>query len=286
MTAPAEALPLPALVLHAERIASSLYAGVHGRRRTGSGEDFWQFRPYHPGEPATAIDWRQSARSPMENTFWVRERERENAQSLMLWCDPSASMEWRSSNALPTKEERARLCTLALAAAALRGGERVGLLTGPETGRAFAGRQVLPRLAEALLHPRENEPDLPPVALIPTRADLVVVSDFLWEEDRIDAFLRDCSRHPVRTHLLCILDPEERSLHQAGRIRFEGLEGGVLTLSAMESLDQAYDQAMTAHLDALTRSAASLHVDCILHNTSHDPLPALLALHMAMGAGR
>lgn len=90
----------------------------------------------------------------------------------------------------------------------------------------------------------------------------------------------------MRTHLLCILDPAERELKRSGRIRFEGLEGGVLTLPAMESLGSAYEQAMNAHLAALKQSAASLHADCIMHDTSQNPLPALLALHMALGGGR
>ncbi|GAD25453.1 hypothetical protein NBRC3257_0452 [Gluconobacter thailandicus NBRC 3257] len=286
MTAPAERLALPALLLHAEKIAASLQVGTHGRRRAGSGEDFWQFRPYHAGEPATSIDWRQSARSPIENTFWVRERERENAQSLLIWCDPSPSMDWRSAATLPTKRERAQLCTLALAGAALRGGERAGLLTGPEAGRAFAGRQILGRLGEALLHSSPTEPDLPPLAGLPPQTDLVLISDFLWEEERIEALLKQCANRPVRTHLLCILDPGERTLNQTGRIRFSGLEGGVLTLPAVESLGAAYEQAMSAHLDALRKSATHLHVDCVMHDTSQDPLPALLALHLAMGGGR
>ena len=285
-SAQAESLPLPALVLEAEKIAASLQSGVHGRRRSGPGEDFWQFRPYHAGEPATSIDWRQSARSPVEDTFWVREREHENAQSLMLWCDPSPSMQWRSSDTLPTKTERAQLCTLALASASLRGGERAGLLTGIEAGRALAGRQVLPRLAASLLRQDADEPEFPRMSLVPPRSDLVVISDFLWDEDRIDTFLKTCASRPVRTHLLCILDPAERELKRTGRIRFEGLEGGVLTLPAMESLGPAYEQAMNAHLAALKQSAASLHADCIVHDTSQNPLPALLALHMALGGGR
>ena len=38
-------------------------AGAHGLRRPGPGEEFWQYRPAQPGEPARAIDWRRSARS-------------------------------------------------------------------------------------------------------------------------------------------------------------------------------------------------------------------------------
>ncbi|MEO9527065.1 MAG: DUF58 domain-containing protein, partial [Roseibium sp.] len=53
---------LPALLVEASHVASSIIAGWHGRRRAGPGESFWQFRPFNMGEPAKRIDWRRSAR--------------------------------------------------------------------------------------------------------------------------------------------------------------------------------------------------------------------------------
>ena len=50
---------LPELLVAARRVAASVMFGVHGRRRTGSGETFWQFRPYGMGEPVKLIDWRR-----------------------------------------------------------------------------------------------------------------------------------------------------------------------------------------------------------------------------------
>ncbi len=54
---------LPDLLIEARRVAHTILAGWHGRRRAGPGETFWQFRPYVSGEPANGIDWRRSARS-------------------------------------------------------------------------------------------------------------------------------------------------------------------------------------------------------------------------------
>ncbi len=65
--------------------------GVHGRRRAGPGENFWQFRPFASGEPANRIDWRRSARGAQA---FVREREWEAAQTLWLWFDRSADHEF------------------------------------------------------------------------------------------------------------------------------------------------------------------------------------------------
>jgi len=52
----------PALQAEAERVAAVVAQGVHGRRRPGQGETFWQYRNYQPSDSANQIDWRRSAR--------------------------------------------------------------------------------------------------------------------------------------------------------------------------------------------------------------------------------
>ena len=84
---------LPPLLVAAERVAATVAQGVHGRRRVGQGDSFWQFRPYAAGDSAARVDWRQTAKS--ERTY-IRENEWEAAQSVWLWPDRSASMAWRS----------------------------------------------------------------------------------------------------------------------------------------------------------------------------------------------
>ncbi len=39
---------MPDLVVAARRIALSMAHGLHGRRRAGPGEDFWQYRRFFP----------------------------------------------------------------------------------------------------------------------------------------------------------------------------------------------------------------------------------------------
>ena len=90
---------LPPLLVAADRVASTVSQGVHGRRRVGQGETFWQFRRYEPGDSTLRIDWRQSAKS---QRVYIRQTEWEAAQSVWLWRDASASMRYRSSKATPT----------------------------------------------------------------------------------------------------------------------------------------------------------------------------------------
>jgi len=91
---------LPPLLVAAERVATTVAQGVHGRRRVGQGDSFWQFRRYEPGDAAQRIDWRESAKS---QRLYVRETEWEAAQSVWLWRDASPSIDYASTRGLPTK---------------------------------------------------------------------------------------------------------------------------------------------------------------------------------------
>ena len=57
---------MPRLILEARRVAATVIHGLHGRRRAGAGENFWQFRcdfhRYRARSASTLIDWPRSAR--------------------------------------------------------------------------------------------------------------------------------------------------------------------------------------------------------------------------------
>ena len=108
---------LPPLLVAAERVAATVAQGVHGRRRVGQGDSFWQFRRFVQGDPIARVDWRQSAKSgrPVPDGWFIRETEWEAAQTVCLWRDASSSMRWRSAGATVEKRERAGLLLLALA---------------------------------------------------------------------------------------------------------------------------------------------------------------------------
>ena len=84
---------LPRLVLDARRIAAGMIHGLHGRRRAGPGESFWQYRRFVSGEAAARVDWRRSAR---DDHLYVREQEWEAAHTVWLWPDRSPSMAFQS----------------------------------------------------------------------------------------------------------------------------------------------------------------------------------------------
>lgn len=276
--AEAVAARLPALVVEADRVASTVMQGVHGRRRAGHGDAFWQFRPYTAGDAASRVDWRQSARS---DRLYVRETEWEAAQTVLLWRDPTASMEWRSDKRLHPKSQRADLLLLALASLLLRGGERVRLLPGQ--GRAFMGRAALPALAAALLRPRVGAPEAD--ATLPRHARLVMFSDFLQPLPQVQATLSSFAARPLRGQMVQVLDPAEETLPYHGRVVFEGLEGEApLVVPRVENVRGLYAERLAAHRAALAAMARAADWGFLTHRTDHPPQAALLALWQAMGS--
>jgi uncharacterized protein (DUF58 family) len=268
---------LPPLLVAAQRIAATVLPGVHGRRRSGQGDTFWQFRRYEPGDTARAIDWRQSAKA---DPLFVREMEWAAAESVWLWCDGSASMRYRSGDA-PEKIERAGLLTLALAALLLRGGERVALLG--HGLRPSNARSTLQRLALALARPEAQAPSLPPHEPLPRHARLVLVSDFLSPPADLAASLRLYSGRGVRGHLLQVLDPSEELLPFTGRVRFEGPEAeGDMLVARVDGVREAYQARFRAHEAQLTDLARALGWTKATTRTDHSPQPALLALYLQL----
>src|SRR6202521_1751498 len=137
---------MPRLVLEARRAAASVFHGLHGRRRAGPGENFWQYRRFVDGEPANRVDWRRSAR---DDHLYVREREWEAAHTVWVWPDRSASMLFASHLVREPKLDRALVLAFALGELLVRGGERIGI---PEVMRPTASRAVITRMAQALIH--------------------------------------------------------------------------------------------------------------------------------------
>lgn len=276
---------LPQLMVAAEHVAATVAQGVHGRRRVGQGDSFWQFRQYQPGDALSRIDWRQTAK---RQHVFIRETEWEAAQSIWLWLDRSSSMRYRSDPNLPEKYERAAILTLALSSLLVRGGERIAMLGSgepPSTGRA-----VLERFAADITRDVRREDDAegasdPPLGSVPRHGRVVMVSDFLMPPDTLLASLRGFATMGVHGHLLQIYDPAEQALPFRGRVRFEGLEGeGAAMIRRVEAIREEYVALMHEHRKAIEDIARNLGWTLTAHDTQQPPQTALLTLYEALAA--
>ncbi|MCW5744988.1 MAG: DUF58 domain-containing protein [Alphaproteobacteria bacterium] len=270
---------LPPLLMAAQRVASTVMQGVHGRRRVGQGDAFWQFRQYRPGDAINRIDWRQTAKS---RAVYVRETEWEAAASVWLWRDGSPSMDFASGRGLPKKRERAEVLLLALATLLVDAGERVGLLGGdrPTSGRG-APRRLFDALVENTLLGAADS--VPPRLPLPAHGHVVLIGDLLDPLETIEAAVRHYAAHGVHGHLLQVLDPAEEELPYDGHVKFSGLEReGDHTIRKVEAVRDAYHARLIAQKEGLARITQSVGWTWRPHRTDRPPETALLSLYMAM----
>ncbi len=220
-------------------------AGEHLRRAAGAGSEFWQYRPLQPGEAATRIDWRRSARSDL---LYERQREAARPARLWVWADGSGSMDYASAPGLPTKRDHARLLVLALALAARAGSEQVGVAGAAPAAGAEALAGQLAALAEG---------PWPRVAALRAGDTLLAAGDWLGAEPGSQA--RSLVTRGVRGLLLHIFDPAEAGFPLSGAVRIEPGEPGapVVELGEAGAVREAYLAAWQAHRAAVARAGAA-----------------------------
>ncbi|CCD99296.1 conserved hypothetical protein [Bradyrhizobium sp. STM 3809] len=272
---------LPRLVLEARQIAANVIHGLHGRRRAGSGESFWQYRRFVSGEPSQRVDWRRSAR---DDHLYVREQEWEAAHTVWIWPDRSPSMAFASKGARDSKLERALIVTFALAELLVAGGERVGI---PGLVNPTASRNIIDRIAQAMLHDEASRPSLPPSFVPAALAEIVVLSDFWSPISEISTVLAGLSASGAHGTMVQVVDPAEETFPYSGRVEFVEPEGGdVITAGRAESWAQDYVARVALHRDQIRAETGKLDWLFTTHTTSRSAAELLLFLHAGMTTGK
>lgn len=279
----AEALAgaLPPLMASAEQLAATVMLGEHGRRRSGRGDEFWQYRPAAPGDAARLVDWRRSGRS---DQHFIREKEWQAAQSVLIWVDPGPSMTFTGAATRPTKGERARVLAMAAAVLLIRGGERVGL-SGLDTPPR-SGQQQMLRLAAALAGASGEDYPAPEVRGIPAHSRALFASDFMGDIAAAEAALTAAADRGVRGALLQVLDRVEEDFPFDGRTIFTSMTGGLRheTLKAGD-LRSRYLDRLAERKDRLAAVAQATGWLYLCHHTSDPAQAALLWLYHALERG-
>src|SRR5437016_1607287 len=265
------AASLPRLVLEARRIAANVVHGLHGRRRAGAGENFWQYRRFVSGEPAARVDWRRSAR---DDHLYVREQEWEASHTVWIWPDRSPSMAFASRDARDSKLERTLIVAFALAELLVAGGERVGI---PGLMNPTASRSVIDKMAQAMLHDDAVRASLPPSFVPSALAEIVVLSDFWSPIAEIKTILAGLSASGAHGTLVQVVDPGEESLPYSGRVEVVDPEGfGVITAGRAESWASDYVARVALHRDEIRSETNRLNWLFSTHTTSRSAAELLL----------
>ena len=276
--AEALAASYPALLAEAERVAAVVSQGVHGRRRPGQGETFWQYRPYNVSDTIRQVDWRRSARG---NNLYVRDNEWEAANTVYFWRDGQAGMDWTSDRGRNTKQTRASVLGMALAILLMQAGERCAVIG--ESERARSGKIGLERVTRTLAMSDGNPEQLD--AELPRHARIIILSDFLEGSDVWRARLARLAARPAHGILVHLVDPAEREFPYKGRMRLS-LPGQTslppLLVGRAEKAKEAYQNKFAAHCDTLARTARRLNWPLITHQTDQNPNLALTSIYQVL----
>jgi uncharacterized protein (DUF58 family) len=218
-------------------LVEGLMAGRYRSVFRGQGVDLAEIREYIPGDDVRAIDWNVTARfgHPFVRTY-MEERD----TTVYFVIDRSASAGFGS---LVPREETVLEATAALAFAALRNNDRVGLVLFTDRVERFIparkGRRHLIALLNVLIDhvPVSPRTDIPGVLAalghrLTRRATLVVISDLFGSpgsgpggHSPLLAPLRHLRlRHDVAA--IRVTDAREHALPDVGLILLEDIETG------------------------------------------------------------
>lgn len=245
------------------RASEAIHLGSAGRKRAGTGEDFWEYRRYHQEDDVARIDWRRSARG---DTLFVRETELETARSFYIYADPHAGFDWSGEASRSTKADRARLIMMAMANLLSREGERVGVL-GSGEGAAF-GKRALERLYTQIDTPERN------LLIAPRHSGTVIIaSDFYDTVDTWQTRLSPIAAKCRAGILLAVSDPIELDFPFRGRTRFTRTGTSFQRiLGRAETLQKDYAAKLAQNRAGMAAFAANLGWRFIKHSTGDTAL--------------
>lgn len=273
---------MPALIASARQLAATLAIGVHGRRRVGMGEEFWQYRQADVGDNPRDIDWRRSAQG---DQYFIRQTEWQTAQAVYLWADDSASMQFRAGNPAQSKSDRAKLLALATAILLAKSGERFTHLDDPR--RPQSGEAQINHLSQHIMHqPSQTDFGLPIAGSLAAGSRAVLLSDFLGDWDEIVKAISRIADQDVQGSMVQILDPDELAFPFKGRTIFQSM-GKTLSFEARRanSLRNDYLERLAERQNELQSLARATGWRFTQHQTNASAQSALMWIYTTLDDG-
>jgi len=234
MLTPAELQQIRRLHLQLNRRVDSPFAGEYRSAFRGQGMEFEEVRPYVAGDDVRHIDWNVTART---GDPYVKVFREERELTLMLVLDRSGSLRTGSGGQDGRTDKGLQVARLAgaLAWAAVRNGDRVGMLSFTEEIESFLPPRKSRGHAWSVLRaafdapPSRRGTDLSGALehlgrVLRRRAVICVLSDFISPKDFSRPLAVLARRHQVNAFL--VHDPMEAGMPPVGLVEVEDAETG------------------------------------------------------------
>jgi len=259
---------IEAVRIKSRRAVDAVMAGQYRSVFRGTGIEFEEVREYAPGDEVKSIDWKVTAR--MGRPFVKRFRE-ERELSIMLLVDMSASGRFGTTEDL--KRDKAAEIACVLAMSAIRNNDLVGAILftdrverhiPPKKGTAHVWR-VVKEILE--FTPERAGTDIAAAAdflgkVARKRCVAFVISDF-QAADYLESLKRANRRHDCIA--VCVTDPGDFALPEAGLLELEDLETGRRGLidCSSRAMRQAWEAAQRARHAGALQGLARAKIDTI-----------------------
>ena len=271
----------------AKRIRN-LRVGAYTSRVAGSGFDFKEHRPYHPGDDVRRIDWNVTARL---RAPFIRLTDAERELDLIVALDLSPSM--RFGTARRSKKEAMLFVAGCLVFSALADrinvgfvafADRVAAYFPPRSHRAHAWTMLDEMWS---LEVPASRTALAPVARMLAgrlkRTSLIcVVSDFMTADAVGEG--RDLKVLAARHDVIAVVveDPVEKSLPRGqGTVRMRDVESGrSIRIGLSARLRQRYLESTDARRRALKEAFYKVPADCVFVRSDESAVEPLLRLFL------
>lgn len=256
--------------MRAENLTQHLRLGIHGRKRAGTGEEFWQFRQARQEDAHRAIDWRQSAKN---ETLFVRERELEAANRVAFHLSNAPSMMVRSNNRekRPEKFERGALILLCLSILLQKTGDMIAFGNMPFSNAPNEPEKIAYQLAD---HEKASQPITMAKILSygkhATKKNLYfLISDFYEDPELLDKEIKTLRNQGHDGVAIQITMPEESNFNFQGAHRFT-LGEDALDVMKVQAIHEEYHTLYQQHQEALRNVFKKNGFMFFAHRTDED----------------
>ena len=155
----------------------------------------------------------------------------------------------------------------------------------PGLMRPTGSRNVLEKMANAIVHDVTERGSLPPSFSPSGLSEIVVVSDFWSPMAEVRKSISQLSSSGAHGHTIQIVDPAEETFPYSGRVEFIEPEGaGEITVGRAEAWKSEYEARLVRHRAEIRAETDRIGWSFIIHRTDHPATELLLALHARMGA--